>query len=370
MKPGVILAAGFSAWILLLASPSVAAAEAIGGVPARPDPSNNRTRSIFLHTIQPGRSTADAVKIVNNSDKEVTVLLYATDGIMTNSGTLSCKQQTEVSSGAGPWIALDRSEIMLAPMESREVPFTISVPSGARPGEHNGCVVFQTKDSPGTRNGALNLHFRSAIRVAITVPGELRKQLDISDFRIEWRPRSHIYHVALQNEGNVSVDVAAGVELRGLLGNVKFDAGDYPVLPMSEQKLRFSNERLPFWGGFYLAQATAGFDTRPEVFGTDESSTFTTLVSKKKLVLIVPALPALLLYVLTILGVGRLLYRRFLRARAAVAWEVYTARRTESLVRVAASRSISWRTLARVNRIKPPYQLEKGQKLYVPPKRK
>lgn len=146
----------------------------IGGTPARPRDGNERSKSIFLHEIKPGQSKTDTVKVFNNSDKRQEVQVYAVDAQISSGGAFACKQKAEDVKEAGKWIKLERERVSLAPYTTQEVDFTIRVPEGVDVGEHNACIAIQgLGEESVSSQGGINLSFRSAIRVAVTVPGEI-----------------------------------------------------------------------------------------------------------------------------------------------------------------------------------------------------
>src|SRR5688500_3251992 len=62
----------------------------IGGRPARPDPSNPRTESIFVFPVEPGQKTENAVRVYNNSGTEKIIGVYAVDSQVSSGGSFAC----------------------------------------------------------------------------------------------------------------------------------------------------------------------------------------------------------------------------------------------------------------------------------------
>ncbi len=351
---------------------AVAAPRAIGGRPANPDPAVPRSQSIFLYVLDKGNSRADAVIVSNETDQHKTIKLHSTDGLATNDGSFSCKQNVEQRTDVGSWITLDKDEVSLGPGERETVGFTISMPQDASVGEHNGCITMQAEEGNVQREGHVVVRFRSAIRVAVTVPGDVYKKLSIEHFSVTATRTNHKYDLTLASSGNVSVDADTKIKLVGLFGKTWYEnGGTYPVLPGHNLKLHFENGKLPFWGGWYWAEASAGYNSSPYVSGVNhDADDFVILHAKHHLVFVWPhpwACVIMVTILLLIIGIILFAWRRKKRQDAIKkTWEVYTVKARDTIQSVAKKHNIRWRMVASVNKLKPPYELTKGQKLYVP----
>lgn len=128
-----------------LVSAAAAQSGGIGGRPANPDPKNPRTQSIFIYTLKRGATKTDQVRISNNSSKTQTIELGVVDAIVTNTGSFSCRQNSEEKTDIASTIQLAETEVTLEPKQNREIDFTVTMPETADVGEHNACLVFQSK---------------------------------------------------------------------------------------------------------------------------------------------------------------------------------------------------------------------------------
>lgn len=156
----------------------------IGGRPANPDPDNPRTQSIFIHTLEAGSSVDDSVLVSNRTGEERTIEIYAVDGVVTNTGAYTCEQRSESRDGVGRWISLAESEVTLQYGEERIVDFTLQMPEIADIGEHNGCIVFESKRDLDEQSGGIRINTRQALRVVATIPGDLKREVNISSFAV------------------------------------------------------------------------------------------------------------------------------------------------------------------------------------------
>lgn len=267
-----------------------AAGGSIGGRPANPDPDNPRTQSIFLYTLKGGDSKTDQIFLSNGSDEEQTVTLYAVDGVVTNTGSYTCEQESETRDDIGKWITMAKNEITLASKATTNLDFTVKVPSDASVGEHNGCIAIQRKDDEGQLSGNLRIHTRQAVRVAVIIPGNIHREVVIDSFTATTTAKGQEYQVLLRNSGNVSADVDVKVHLRDIFGNeVYSNGGQQPVIANKTLQLNYQGETKPFFGGWYTAQTDIAYDKRAGIYGTSTPSQLLRAESQKIVIFIWPS---------------------------------------------------------------------------------
>ena len=368
-----VIALALAATLALPASTVLAQSTSggIGGRPANPDPKNPRTESIFIYTLNKGDAKADQVIISNNTDKKQTIELLAVDGVVTNTGAYTCKQNVEEKTGLGGWISLASSEVTLDPGTKQKVDFTLTMPATADVGEHNGCLVFQSKQDEGEISGNVRIRTRQAIRVVATVPGELKRSIAIAQFGVEQKDDTQQLNLDIQNTGNVSADVDAKARIYTVFGQEIYqNGGGYPVLSNQKLNLSFVNENQPFFGGWYTAQATISYDDRAGVFGNTEAGHTKTAESNKVVLFIMPQPLALALYgfiILLLLAfiIWRLV-KRNAQKQAQSHWEDVTVSTGDTIETLSAQRSVSWKKVAAINKLKPPYTLTEGNTIKLP----
>ncbi len=350
---------------------SAATTGGIGGRPANPDSSNPRTQSIFILNANKGETKSDVILVSNNSDQTQTIELYAVDGIVTNTGAFTCSQESEAKQGMGSWTTVKKNELTLEAGKTEEVGFDVSMPANADVGEHNGCIVFQVAEDEGEASGNVRIRTRQAIRVVMTVPGDLKRDVEIEKFSTVLADGNQTYTLELKNSGNVSADVDAKVYLTSLFGNVVYEnGGGYPVLSDQQLDLTFVNEDRPMFGGWYYASATLAYDKRAGTFGTSDSSQLVKKEADKQLLFLAPTVEGVIIIVLILGLIGGViawwLIQRRNRTNALKSWKEYTVQQGDSIQSVANAHNISWKKLASINAIRPPYTLAEHSTLRVP----
>lgn len=309
-----------SAFIVLISSASTGAVAygGIGGQPANPRPDNPRSGSIFIHTLELKQSVNDGVKIFNNSDEQRTIAVNAVDAVLANDGAFACAQLLESQRNVGSWVQLPKTSVTVEANSSVVVPFSITVPERANVGEHNGCITIQDMQvsEPLNGNSGVMIGFRSAIRLVVTVPGEIIKDLDFDDLTTQGpADGKYTIHPKATNNGNVSLDTALTVRLRSLFGQVAAsNDATYPILPNSTASWNFELDR-PFWGGFYWAEVDATYDGSDSSTLGEAGNDKTTISERSKLFFAAPEpLAAFIMLGALLLTMGLLiwlfLYRR------------------------------------------------------------
>ncbi len=356
--------------IVLLGNTALADSATIGGRPANPRDDNPRSKSIFVYSLEPGQSVKDAVQIFNTTEEQKTILVYATDSVVSSGGAFACEQAAEPADDSGSWIKLSRNEITLAKQSSATVPFTVTIPKDVQPGEHNACIAIQEKDAaPAAVGNGIALNFRSAIRVAITVPGEINKQLTIDKVSLREQNGKIIGTVKLKNSGNVSLDTTVVASLKRLCGiNLQTIEGTYPSLPGTVTELNFEYKK-PYWGGLVRLHATGSYNSNTDnTLG--EGSVDTTVNGKSGLIIIWPQ-PLAFIIILSVIGllVALIYYlarRYYILPRQAKIYHEYIVKDGDNIQELAKKTNTNWRHLAHVNSIKAPYTLQEGSTIKLP----
>ncbi len=350
----------------------------IGGRPAFPREDNPRSESIFIHALEPGASVEEGINVINNSGETSTVLTYPTDSAVASGGAFTCEQLVDERNEVGSWITMSKDDVTLESAGSEIVPFTITVPAGADVGEHNGCIVIQGKSPTEQTEQGIGLSFRTAIRVAILVPGnnskdDISKDLEITGFSSSVGNDKVTLTPQITNTGNVSVDTDIQTYLKYFFGlTASRVGGQFPVLRNQTGEWNFDHAQ-PFWGGWYKAEVTAQYDDNPDSFIGDSASSMRVLEYPSHWLFVMPHALALLIELLVILFIMLTIYsinKRFkLRRDVKHTWHNHTVTSSDNIKSLAKARSVSWKKLAKANGIKPPYTLRTGSTIKIPPKK-
>jgi len=347
----------------------------MGGRPAYPRSDNPRTESIFIHTLEPGAVQEEGVLLVNNTKEQKILQVYAVDSMVSSGGAFTCRQMTEPKKDVGAWIELEKSEVTLDSGTSEIVPFAITVPQNAGVGEHNGCIVIQEKKEKVEGQTGMILSFRTGLRVAITIPGEIIRKIEIVGFTIEsQKDGGYLLKPSVKNLGNISIDADVQVVTRYFFGLMLIQhGGQFPILRGEISDWNFELKK-PFWGGWYRSSFALeyGEDLGIEI-GKEAGQKIRLegpsvwFFSAPK-----PAALAIEIIVLLLLGFSGFLFWLSRKRKGWIRenWVEYEIKSGEDIKTLAERFDVSWKLIARTNKLQPPYALKTGEKIKVPPANK
>jgi hypothetical protein len=207
-----------------------------GVVPATADGPDGR--AVFDYKLDPGAELVDHVAVSNHSTEQITVALYASDAFTTADGGFDLLPAAEPPTDVGSWVALDSPTLTIPGRSRVHVPFRLSVPANATPGDHTGGLVASlTSVGTDPAGGQVQVEHRVGARIYLRVTGELRplftvERLDVAYDRT-WNPFAGGTMTAtytVRNTGNVRLTGVPGMAVAGPFGSGRRH-GDGDPLP-------------------------------------------------------------------------------------------------------------------------------------------
>ncbi|MEU7531861.1 DUF916 domain-containing protein, partial [Saccharothrix sp. NPDC042600] len=196
------------------------------------------TRNNFSYSATPGAVVRDHVAVSNLSHDPVTLRVYASDAFNTPDGGFDLLAAGKDPVDVGRWSVLDTTQVHLAPRSTAIVPFTLSVPTNASPGDHTGGIVASlTTEATGADGQRVAVEQRVGARVYLRVSGDLDPALSIEDLSASYdgsffgRGDTTVSYV-VRNSGNVRLGGKQSVRVETPWGT-SLDApnlGDLPEL--------------------------------------------------------------------------------------------------------------------------------------------
>lgn len=175
-------------------------AEPAAGTGTGPD--NDGRPYVYLEGL-PGTVLEDRLSLTNPGPKPLTVRLRSADAYNTEGGALAVRGAQQ-SRGTGAWISLAEDRVTIPPRTRAEVPFSVTVPTGAVPGDHPGAIMAA---SAGREAG---------VRIHLRVSGPTLAALTVEDVSVS---RGEI-HYALVNRGNTALVPRLAVRADGFFGEL------------------------------------------------------------------------------------------------------------------------------------------------------
>ena len=189
-------------------------------------------RPVLSYAVAPGSTVEDQVAILNQDDQPIGLQVYSGDVVQADGG-LSVRPHTETSTDAGAWIGVHGAGDVTVAAQTAEagvgytiVPFTITVPQTAEPGDHLGAIVASLTAlgaSGGEGTPAIQLDQRVAARVYVRVAGELAPGLVVTHLGTSYDQSvvgsgSMEVTYTLRNSGNMRMSVHPTVHAGGPFG--------------------------------------------------------------------------------------------------------------------------------------------------------
>ena len=177
-------------------------------------------RVAIEHELDPGESVEDRIVVRNLGSDQVVFRLSAADGFYTSSGRFDMLPSDRKSVDAGTWISI--AEEITIPAGGQEiVPFALSVPEGAEPGDHAAGVAASVLSVQGDGIG-VGVESRVGIKVLTRVTGDIVPGFSVADlstdYRTSWNPfraGDATVSFTIENTGNVRLDAAGVLDLAG-----------------------------------------------------------------------------------------------------------------------------------------------------------
>ncbi|MEU8183192.1 hypothetical protein AB0B86_20790 [Micromonospora sp. NPDC049047] len=216
--------------LAVTAAPTVAAAEpdpkALTWTVQPATPSGPDQRRWINASLDPGQVVTEHLAVRNFSRNAVAFSLKAADGYLTDKGRFNMLSSDRPSVDGGTWIDV-REKVTVGPGETRVVPFTITVPRAATPGDHPAGIAATVTSTGGT----VNVESRVGFRVMVRVNGTAQAALSVRDlnatYTSSWNPFAGgtvRVRYTVQNDGNVWVSGTSRVAVSDLLGRTDHDA--------------------------------------------------------------------------------------------------------------------------------------------------
>ena len=168
---------------------------------------------------------SSSISIFNFGSTALGFEIYATDGLDTPDGAYDLRRRDETATDVGTWVKLAQDATILQPKTGITVPFTLSVPADAPPGEHGGGIVasLRTQQTDPTNGQQVVVDQRAGTPLYVRVAGDLKPSLAVDDLKTT-------YHRSATDLGWGDLDVSYSVRNDGnvRLGATQVVAVDAP----------------------------------------------------------------------------------------------------------------------------------------------
>ncbi|TDC60161.1 DUF916 domain-containing protein [Micromonospora sp. KC207] len=143
-------------------------------------------RPAFTYKLDPGATLTDYVAVTNHSARPLTLNLYASDAFTTTRGGFDLLAGGRQPTDVGAWVRIPRRTLTIPSTSRLDIPFTLTVPDNATPGDHAGGIVasLATTTTADAQGNQVAVDHRVGARIYLRVTGELQPALTVEDLRV------------------------------------------------------------------------------------------------------------------------------------------------------------------------------------------
>lgn len=338
-----------------------------------PSPPHERQ---FNFEVPPGQSVGASIIVQNLGADPITVSTYSADGTNSSQGTFALTSKSHPQQYIGTWVSFENDQTTIAPRGEATIPFTLTVPANATPGNYGGGIAVEASsaelkgDDELSQAGAVSTAARIYVRTFVDVPGEKVSDYEWNNFSFNGKTENKrsYFHFSFKNNGNTIAIVEPKIELTGFppLENSTLSLPQITLQPgteLSNLELRWDDQ--PSFG-YYMATATVTFS---EFDIANNQKTNTTTQQRTLTINLTPLYLTVIILIAILLVIGALVYRSVVMKRTRSEWKSYKVQSKDTITSLAKEHDIDWQQLAKVNRLKKPYTIKPGQTVLVPPKK-
>jgi hypothetical protein len=166
----------------------------------------------YVLDANPGDTVTQSFRVSNPNDHPVSATIEAVDATTGEVTGVQLGQPSSPKALTSRWIVVSSPEVTLAPNEGRDIPFTVHIPSSAKPGQYlAGVSASVPLSSDGTKPNqpppdqagfSLAVRFQRAIAVEVDVPGPRAPKLVVDGAEPSASSGGINLGVHIRNDGN------------------------------------------------------------------------------------------------------------------------------------------------------------------------
>jgi len=222
------------------------------------------------HLVKQGEQGTDMISVTNDGTAATRLKVSIEDWTLTKDGNPTFMKAGNNRYSCSEWIRINPVDFRLAPGQTREVRYTVTVPQGTEDGGYRAAIIFETIPdfTPGDKIKRVFLKGR-IVTIVYEVVGKPAPEGYSNGLRAESKKEGVDFVLALQNTGKVHFRTKGSITVKDSNGNKAFEVElpDVPVLPGSEREVKVSYDHsLP--KGKYAAAAVVDIGRR-ELIGAE-----------------------------------------------------------------------------------------------------
>jgi hypothetical protein len=191
------------------------------------------TSSYFSYESAAGTVINDEALVINDGKVPVVLKLFAADGITAQNGGTSLVGPNDPGARHGVlvsnWISIPTDQVSLNPGEQKTIPFTITIPVDALPGQHVGGLMVESVPTAAnvSTNGnnqaqfTVNVVKRVGVAIVVDIPGKHTSALVVDKIGFETQDKNGAtFAIKVNNIGNTLITAQGNFMVKDQKGNV------------------------------------------------------------------------------------------------------------------------------------------------------
>jgi hypothetical protein len=170
-------------------------------------------RQDYRYTVNPGGKVEDGIVVVNPGTTPLHVALYGADAFTTAAGRLDLRAADAKATGVGVWAQPAQADVTVPANGSVEVPFAVTLPKDAKPGDYVGGIV--TADAGQRVPTQIRLRVGGALKPGLAVEGV---RVDYSGSANPLAKGDATVTYSIHNTGNAILAAQPAVKVSGPFG--------------------------------------------------------------------------------------------------------------------------------------------------------
>ncbi|WP_433369805.1 WxL protein peptidoglycan domain-containing protein [Actinoplanes sp. CA-142083] len=193
-------------------------------------------RSSYSYSVNPGGTLRDELVVANRGKTPLNLNVYTADGFTTGAGRLDLRNRDDKQLGVGAWVRGGQATVAVPPGKTAQVPFTVSIPPNATPGDYVGGIVTTLTQPDATAQ--INVERRLGIRIKLRVSGELKPLLSVENLHVDYQGTLNPFgqghatvSYTIHNTGNATLSAQQAVSAEGVFGWFRTGAASIAAPP-------------------------------------------------------------------------------------------------------------------------------------------
>ncbi len=193
-------------------------------------------RTSYSYDLRPGATIKDNLVVANRGKDPLTLGVYAADGFTTEAGQLDLVTKGAKSIAVGAWVHAGKDSVTIPAGKTVKVPFTVTIPENATPGDHAGGIVTSLVQPDATET--INVDRRLGIQIKLRVDGDLKPGFVIDDLKTKYHGTPNPagkgdaeVTYTIRNTGNAILSGSGKTSIVGPSGKFKVEGAQQSTPP-------------------------------------------------------------------------------------------------------------------------------------------